>query len=213
MPPNSFSLKVLMPAAALPGAHARRSRSLRRREAGRDDGELHHLLLEMGTQGAFHRRGDFVAGILTFSSLARRADTDAPCRLDGPWTHDRDLDHEVVVTTWASGAAASTSGRVTRSGRPRRCRRATSSRRHPGPHPAAIPERAACRESHSRARRARLSALKHAEREYIDLSSRDRSGHPVHCNTVRSGIVAFSMGTSSSSSPSEITKPPTCWDR
>src|SRR6185295_1512996 len=54
----------------------------------------------------------------------------------------------------------------------------------------------------------------HAEAQHVHLEQAQVVEIVLsHSMTVRSAMAAFSMGTSSSSRPCEITKPPTCCDR
>ena len=132
--------------------------------------------------------------------------------LDRPGPHDRHLDHQVVEVLGLAAAAASPSARATRSGTRRWCRPAGSSRRRPDP-PAgtSLPMLAVECRSESSARRIAVS-MPSASTSTLSSPSASRSSLS-HWMTVRSGMAAFSTGTSSSSGPREITKPPTCCDR
>ncbi len=89
--------------ADAPGQLERRHRAAQlvgfgRREPGTDDRDLHRLLLEQRhAQGLLEYRTQFGLGIFRlFLALAPTQIGMDHIALDGPWPHDRDLDHEVV---------------------------------------------------------------------------------------------------------------------
>ena len=117
----------------------------------------------------------------------------------GPGPHDRDLDHQVVELVAASAAAACSSARATRSGTRRRCRRAGSCRRRRGSSAGMsliAKRRAALRADQvERAADARTACRAPARRLSAGPALR---GRPCPTGSrVRSGIAAFSIGTSS----------------
>src|SRR4029077_1333854 len=87
--------------APLPGAHRTAQRiRLPRRETRGDDRDLHHLLLE---DRHAERAMQYCAHLLPGILHRLRAGAAAQIRmhhvaLDGTGAHDRDLDHEIVVT-------------------------------------------------------------------------------------------------------------------
>lgn len=91
---------LLQVALAFPGRHrAPQFVGLARGEAGRDDGDLHHLFLEdRDAERAFERGFQIVLQVthilLILAPLQVRMHGAA---LDGSWSHDRDLDHKIVV--------------------------------------------------------------------------------------------------------------------
>ena len=135
--------------------------------------------------------------------------------LDRPGPHDRDLDHQVVEVLRARAAAACSSARATRSGTRRWCRRGGSSRRPPDPPPGAamsmviLPPR---RPLTNASARRMAESIPSASTSTLSRPRLSRSSLS-HWMTLRSGMAAFSIGTSCASGPREITKPPTCCDR
>ena len=134
--------------------------------------------------------------------------------LDRPGAHDRHLDDEVVELRAAASAAGSSSAPGSRPGRPRSRRRGRACRRPPDPRPAGSRACSGCRGG----RRAARSALRmqvsmpSASTSTLRMPRASMSSLSQQM-TVRSSIAAFSIGTSSSSRPSVMTKPPTCWER
>ena len=135
--------------------------------------------------------------------------------LDRPRPHDRHLDDEIVEARAASGAAAWSSAPGSRPGTRRRNRRGTACRRPSGSSAGTVASvelaRRCAGAMRSKARRMQVS-MPSASTSTFSMPSASRSSLS-HSMTVRSSIAAFSIGTSSSSGPRVMTKPPTCCDR
>ena len=133
---------------------------------------------------------------------------------DRPGPDDRDLDDEVVEASRASGAAASPSARGSRSGRRRSCRRGGSWRRSADRRAAAARGRAST-PSCSRTSGIASSSAASMPRPSRSILMMPRSAQSSlsHWTTRRPGIVAGSIGTTSSRRPAAITMPPECWPR
>ncbi len=188
-------------ALALPGRHrAAQLVGFAGREVGGDHRDLHHLFLEnrhaeRALEHAAQRRARVADGLGCAAALEVRMHHAA---LDRAGAHDRDLDDQVVKAARLKARQhAHLRARLDLEhadgvGRGRSCRK------WPDPRPGCPAAALVRRDSAPIRARVRRMAVSMPSASTSTLSSPMASRSSLsHCSTVRSGIAAFSMGTSS----------------